>query len=285
MIITGSELDEQGRRRITGVEGDVNVPSVQRYANISSSIRRGLSQVRQHGLNTQPLCLVGSGPSLDSTLEDLRDCKARGYPIVAMNGSYEWLLAQDIQPTSMVMVDARPFNARFITRRVQPCSYFLASQCSSELFDKVTGWPHVFIWHCLTGDDPDEKTLLDDYYLHRWQPVSGGCTVGLRALTLFRLLGFQFFEIFGMDSCYLDSRGHCIDQPENDSDACQAVYLEDRRFLCSAWHIAQVQGFVEFVQANGEYFSMNFHGNGLLAAIVRGGHQASDAIINQLNAR
>lgn len=268
----------EGRQRVRHMNGVLNLPVVQRYANIRQSIRRGLPQVRGHAVNGQRICLVGSGPSLDATLPELRALAWAGCPIVAMNGSYEWLIGHNLRPSSMVVIDGRAFNARFITERVEGCTYFLASQCAPETFDKVRGWPNVYLWHCLTGDDPDEKALLDGYYLNSWQPVSGGCTVGTRTIVLMRILGFQSMDLFGFDSCYLRDRGHALDQPENDGDDRSVITCAGRRFVCASWHCEQALEFVDLIATNGEHFQLNVHGDGLLAHILTVGAAAGDEL-------
>jgi uncharacterized Rossmann fold enzyme len=271
----------EGLQRIRSVEGELNVPVDTRYANIRSSICRGLTQVRGHNPNTLPICLVGGGPSLESTFHELQDLVKAGYRVMAMNGSYAWLIDHGITPTSMIIIDGRPFNARFITQHLPNCSYFLASQCAPEVFEKVKGWPRVFIWHCLTGDDPVEKKILDDYYMQCWQPISGGCTVGTRAIVLLRTLGFQSMHLFGMDSCYMDGEGHAYAQPENVHDGSTTIYCAGRKFECSAWHISQALEFMDLIAVNGEYFQLEVHGDGLLAHIIREG--GSDDLRSQLD--
>jgi hypothetical protein len=269
MQILGDAAVIDGRQRIRKVDGELNLPTVQRYANIASAIRRGLPQVRGYPPNTQPVCLVGSGASLDATLPELRACAAAGYPLIAMNGSYAWLLAHDLTPNALVLLDGRLFNERFITQRVPGCRYLLASQCHPGVFDKVAGWPEVYLWHCLTGSDAAEKALLDDYYLKAWQPVSGGCTVALRAIVLLRIMGFQAMELFGVDSCYLDGRGHALEQPENDGDESTVIYCGDRSFRCNAWHVSQALELMDLIATNGEHFALEIHGAGLLAHWIR----------------
>lgn len=260
-----------GMRRVSTIPGSLNVPTVQRYANIRSAIRRGLPQFRAHSPSTQKVCLVGSGPSLDSTLLELRNLVWEGAKVVAMNGSYEWLLAHNIKPSVMVMIDGREFNSRFLTQPVPGCRYMLASQCHPSTFDKVRDWPEVYVWHCFAGHDKDEREMLDSYYIGQWQLVPGGSTVGLRSIALMRLMGFTNMELFGMDSCFMDGSGHALSQPENDTDDHTAVQCADRQFVCSAWMASQYLEFLEMVNANGEQFNIRVHGDGLLAHAVKVG--------------
>lgn len=258
---------------IKKVEGELNISPRTRLANINNSIRLGLPQVRGHATNDQRVVLVASGSSLLNPIvvQELRDLYWQGCPIVAMNGSYEWLISINIKPSSMVMIDGRAFNARFITEYIESCKYFIASQCAPEVFLQLMDKPNVYIWHCLTGDDPVEKELLDNFYMNMWQPVAGGCTVGTRAIVLMRILGFTKFEIFGMDSCYLDYKDHVLPQAENFNDKPEKVFCAGREFTCNAWQIAQALEFIDLIASNGQFFKLNLHGNGLLAHMLEVG--------------
>ena len=45
----------------------------------------------------------------------------------------------------------------------------------------------------------------------------GGSTVTLRAIHLFRMLGFSKFEVYGFDSCIIGQH-HAYEQKENDDE-------------------------------------------------------------------
>lgn len=272
-----------GRERVRHQEGVLNVSSEQVLSNVASSICRGLPQVRSHPTaNGLEVCIVGSGPSLAATEHELRACIERGMHVVALNGAYGWLLEHGIKPNAMVCIDARAFNARFITEPVDRCHYFLASQCAPEIFERVRGLDRVWIWHAFTGFDPEMRNLLDSYYLGSWQPVLGGCTVGTRAIVLLRLLGYVSMHLFGMDSCYMDGEGHAMPQPENEGEGHQSIVCAGREFRCSAWHQEQALEFIDIIAAFGSHFQLEVHGRGLLAHIIESG--AEDEIQQYLEA-
>jgi hypothetical protein len=267
-------------QRVRHMTGVLNVPPADRLRNIASAIRRGLPQVRAHAPNDETICLVGSGSSLTTSAHEIEALAADGCLVVALNGAYGWLIEHGIQPRAMVMVDGRAFNARFLTPELPTCTYFLASQCAPEVFDAARG-RQIYLWHSLTGDDLTDKELLDGYYLNSWQPVSGGCTVGTRAIVLFRLLGYQKMHLFGLDSCKLDETGHANAQPENDADETVTVVCAGREFRCTAWQCEQALEFIDLIATNGEHFQLSVHGDGLLAHIIAVGG-ADDGTIDQL---
>ncbi len=269
-----------GRERVRRMDGKLNIDPTQRLANISSAIRRGLPQFRAYPPTEREACIVGSGPSLASTLDEIKALKESGAAIFALNAAHEWLLEQGIVPSAAVVIDARPFNARFVKTPAPNCAYMIASQCAPETFDMVAG-RRAYIWHCLTGDDPIERDLLDGYYLGSWQPVAGGCTVGTRTIVLTRMLGYQKMHLFGMDSCYMDGQGHIMPQPENDADGAVKVECEGREFMCTVWHCEQALEFIDLIATNGEHFQLSVHGDGLLAHILSVGG-ADDGLVDKL---
>jgi hypothetical protein len=266
--------------RITAVKGDINVSNEQRRANIRSAMARGLPQARgTHAINPARLCLVGGGPSLNDTLDALRQQAAEGAKLVALNNTYNWIIDQGLRPSAYVQVDARPTNRRFLETHglVKDCSYFLASHLDPVFFDLVAGWPNVYLFHAVAGDDPQEFDILNEFYFGRWQPIDGGSTVLLRAIRLFSLLGFREFDLYGCDSCHRGDQHHAYPQPENDTDEPQWVQVAGRDFWASPWQISQAMEFVEFVKARGAEFQLRIHGDGLLAHMLRAGSEAFDA--------
>jgi hypothetical protein len=146
--------------------GKVNVPDTTLLENVRSSIRRGHPQVWPSQLKSERVCLVGGGPSLDSTFGVLRDLHFAGAKIVTVNGSYQWCLDRNIRPNAQIVLDARPSNARFVDPPLPLCRYYLCSQCAPETWDAVAGREFVAIWH----DASDEKVQaeLDAYFMGKW---------------------------------------------------------------------------------------------------------------------
>ena len=247
-------------------------------AQVRDSIRRGLPQVFPYPTNSEVALLVCGGPSLATTEKELRDAVWRGGKIVACNGAYQWCIDHNLKPSAAVVLDAREFNARFIETPVERCKYLLASQCHPKMFDLCRD-REAFIWHTCTGGQP-ELDVLNEFYFERCFPVVLGVTVGIRAISLIRMLGFTSIETFGLDSCWMSDRHHSYGQAENDRDGRVAVWLRPkgydglaRRFECSPWHIRQAKDFMTLIRDRGHLFQLNVHGEGLLAAIVRTGAQ------------
>jgi hypothetical protein len=273
-----------GMIEIEKVVGHINVPEDERVAHIARNIRLGLPQVFPYAAQSTRIAIVGGGPSLSTSVDDLRRQAWAGHRIVATNGSYQWLLDRNIKPTSMVMIDGRPDNLRFLEAGPVPeCSLFLASQCHPSVFDRAIaqGWSNLFIFHAIGQDptlDTKERQALDAYYLKAWAPVAGGSTVVLRAIPLFSMLGFRSFDLYGCDSCVHGAQHHAFAQPENDPDEVQLTRTSDGRpFHCAAWHISQALELIDMIKTNGDAFRLHIHGDGLLAHLLRLGADSQAA--------
>jgi hypothetical protein len=278
-------MTETALRMLEGVElsGVVNTPDDELLANIRHSIRLGYPQVKPHAPHPERVCLVGGGPSLHDTFDELRTLYFAGAKVVAVNGAYQWCLERNIRPSAQIILDARASNARFVGPAIPSCRYLIASQCHPDTWSAVAG-RDVWIWHAVIGDGP-AKDLLDAFYLGQWQPIVGGTTVVMRALMLLRVLGFVRFDLFGVDSCWLDDAHHAYPQAENDRDQRIAVTVGpsgspdlERTFHCAPWHVQQLEDFLLTIRVNGEQLLLNVHGDGLLAYVLRSG---AEVVIRQ----
>lgn len=259
---------------LEGIEltGTINTPDDGLLANIRHSIRLGYPQIRPQAPQADRVVLVGGGPSLDDTFEELRDLYFAGAKVVTVNGSYAWCLERNIRPSAHIVLDARRENARFVEPAIPQCKYLLASQCAPETWAAVDGRPDVWIWHAVASDNPVLKPTLDDYYAGQWMPTPGGTTVIMRAVLLLRAMGFLRFDLFGVDSCFMGGSHHAYAQPENDSDRAYPfrVYPSGhpdmaREFTCAPWMAKQLECFLQSIRLHGHQFLLNVHGDGLLA--------------------
>jgi hypothetical protein len=259
--------------------GSINTTDEQLLANIAHSIRLGHPQVRPAAPNGVRICLVGGGPSLADTFDELRALYFEGAKVVTVNGAYRWCLEHNIKVSAQIVLDARPGNARFVDPAVPECRYYLASQCHPETWRAVEGRDYVGIWHAIGPDEAIEQ-VLNAYYAGAWCNIGhgtlGGTTVLIRAIALLRTLGFLRYDLFGADSCFLGPQHHAYDQPENDRDRRIAFRVQPsghpelgRTFWCAPWHVKQLECFCLMIRERGDSFKLNIHGDGLLAYALR----------------
>jgi hypothetical protein len=274
-VIEGIELD-----------GTMNTDDTTVCRHIAHSIRLQLPQFWPQEIKGDRIALVGGGPSLRDTANELVQLYHEGALIVTMNGAYHWCLERNIRPSAQIVLDARADNARFVTPATPRCRYLLASQCHPDTWAAVlaSGAPEVYIWHSVAESGP-RKDLLDAYYLKRWTPVPGGATVATRAISLLRQMGYLRFDLFGVDSCWMGDQHHAFAQPENDKDRRLIFRVSPpsrpdlgRDFVCAPWHLKQLEDFLQFIRVSGHNFVLNVHGDGLIAYALQTAATLADVV-------
>ena len=139
--------------------------------------------------------LYWGGPlALNET--EIHEMYARGVKIVTLNGAYNWALSKGMTVGAQIVVDARPFNARFTHPVNDKTRYLIGSQCDPSVLE---GLPkdRTYLWHTTAEQITD---ILKERYGDEWFGIVGGCTVLLRAIPLLRMLGYKRFHLFGCDS-------------------------------------------------------------------------------------
>lgn len=274
---------ENGVHKLHLSEGVLNNSEENIGENIKINIRRGLPQLHRHvDQPDRAIALIGGGPSLSDSIDDIKECIEKGYPIVALNGSHTWLDDNNIPYHAHVLLDSRKFNKRFIENPKDHVKYFICSQCDPEVFDALEN-NKVWIWHGGTC-----KFVLDDmnqvYGQDKYTRVRTGRTVILAALYIFRTLGFANFDIFGFDSCLMgdDDIHHAYNQHENDTDIVAEFEINGRVFRAHTWMIGQAQDFVKMTKILGHKFNMDIHGDGLIAHIVKSVAQTGDLVYEEV---
>ena len=255
--------------------GKVNVVGDVIRNNVKYNIAQGWQQVTPHETNEVECMIIGGGWSLPEFENEIRQKREEGVKLIAINGAYNWCLEKGIIPSALIIVDARPFNARFTRNVIEGCKYFIASQCDPAVFE---GLPkdRTYIWH--TGCDLI-KDLLNEEYKGEWYPIPGGSTALLRALPLFRMLGFQSFHLYGCDSCIEEGKNHhAYEQKENDSEMIVSVMASPsgRIFHGHTWMLSQAQEFMDLIKFIGDEINLNVQGDGLLAHILNTGARLAD---------
>lgn len=250
--------------------GTLNTTEEQIKSNVKNNIALGFEQVQPYPTNEVEVMIVGGGPSLAANIEEIRRLREDGVKLITINNAYKYCLDHGITPSAMVMVDAREFNLRFVEPIVPDCKYFIASQCDPSVFSKVPK-EQTYIWH--TSTEMLNNILANQY--ERWYPVPGGSTVLLRAIPLFRMLGFKRFHVFGCDSCLDGDKHHAYDQKENDGQPVVPVSIGGKIFYCHPWMVSQAQEFVDLIKMMGDEIELDIRG-GLLRHILETGALSAD---------
>jgi uncharacterized Rossmann fold enzyme len=237
-------------------------------ANVRASLAR--PHPRLHRFVADPACgpiaLVGGGPSLKDTIGELRSF---GGDVMACGTAHDWLVRNGVTPRYAIVGDHHPIIGMYLETVSPLTTYFVATQCDTSVFDLLRG-QRVFMWHCMhPGQDEAFGAALDG------MTVDGGCTIGLRALSLAFMMGRTDIHFFGFDSCLGTSdAAYAFEEFENPTIDRDEVAINvrlgrdgpgDKVYRCLGWHVAQAQDFAQMLARAGGRLRPTFHGGGLLA--------------------
>jgi hypothetical protein len=236
--------------------------------NVQRSVKRSLPWFDFDESPQGSVCLVGGGPSLVDTIDQLKVRHQNGAKVWAMNGSYDYLQSQGITPDAMVMLDARAENVRFVQNPQQSTTFYITSQCDDSVFEALEGYKVVLV-HANT---PGVYDLLEHEKARPVHLMGGFTTVGILSLILAKLQGFKRIFLFGMDSSYRDGEHHAYKQESNDHDKSIDAMIDDVTYKCAPWMAQQVTDFQNVV-AGFDDVTIEVCGDGLL-------HQMAKAMSN-----
>lgn len=236
-------------------------------SNIRGAMARGLPQFDRLPEFTKfkgdaPLAIVGGGPSLKDTIDELRSFRH----VMVCGSAHDYVVGYGIEPRYAVLLDADPIMANYIANPVPTCTYLVASQCPTEVFDKLQDFP-VAVWHA-------SGTGLDKLFIEQGRTeatsVGGGCTVTLRALNLAILMGYRQQHYFGMDSCFAGNEHHAYAAEDVVTPFDVHIPETGRVFMCAPYMAAQAEQFLQWLRDHGsKYVDPIAHGDGLIAELLK----------------
>lgn len=174
------------------------IPLWLRDEQVKAAIARPIPRLAPHTeLRDGPIACVGYGPSLEDTWEQLKV-----YPVImSCSGSHKFLLERGIVPTYHLEVDPREHKVELLGTPHPDVHYLVASTCHPKYFDHLKH-NRVTLWHVFDNSDESQRILP-----HGEWALTGGCSVGVRMLTLSRFLGYRELHVFGMDGSEHETRG------------------------------------------------------------------------------
>lgn len=180
------------------------IPIWLRNEQIKLAIARPIPRIEgAQEKRSEPIALVNFGPSLHDTWEQLRGFKY----VMSCSGAHRFLIDHGIVPTWHVEVDPRKHKIQLLGEPHPDVEYLIASACHPDYFDHLAGY-NVRLWHVFDNKDDAIRTLP-----HGEWALPGGCSVGLRTMTIARFFGFTDQHIFGMDGCARESGTHTLAHP------------------------------------------------------------------------
>ena len=218
------------------------------------------------------IALVGGGPSLKDHIKNIKGHDV----IIAAGSSYDYMMREGVIPDYCMVCDPDTLVMNYMSILNKDVKYLIASGCHPDVFDYLKDY-QVYMWHC-HSDNMSERLLGIE---KNYEGVGGGCTVGLRAISVAILFGYTNIHFYGYDSCLgVDDAHHAYEfsTAKEVEDLGQIYKLkvgiletgpeEDAKvFSCAGYHLAQAEHFKQFYTNYGACFTPTFHGDGLLHAL------------------
>lgn len=174
-------------------------PFEESYVNIEANIK--LHYPRLHELpefmkpkgKDKPIFLVGAGPSLrkKDIFDELMGMYKEGHPIIACGASYDYLVENGVIPAYNSICDPDPITVNYLTKAHKATTFLLSTACAPSVLKRLIGY-NIILWHCFSDANAEKfKELEPDF-----QAVGGGCTVGLRSVSIAIMLGYSNIHFF-----------------------------------------------------------------------------------------
>lgn len=215
------------------------------------------------------------GPSLKTTIDVLRDeAEQTGAAIISVSGAHDFLIERGIVPTYHVECDPRPHKADNIDRPILGVQYLIGSGVHPVFFDKLCGTGNhdrtgmdVSLWHISTPEHASR--IIDELGENSDCLISGGGSVGLRAIPLLYNMGYRDISIYGMDCSFSEdgSSQWAGKHAGKRQDLCEVICGE-RIFCSSPILLTYATGFFETVQRVTD-MTIRLYGDGLLQNMCR----------------
>jgi len=241
------------------------IPLWLRDEYIKQNVKRaGVGRIEAQPTHGGKIAIVCFGPSLKDTWRKLGDCDA----LITVSGAHKFLLDQGFSPDGRhwwhVEVDPREHKIALLGEPRQGITYLPASCCHPKYYDHLAAHgADVKLWHVFDNSDDVQRILPRG----EWA-ITGGCNVGLRAMTIARFFGYTDQHVFGMDGCegsepgkkhaaahpLQDGTGHALcEYPEGSGQMWRTTpsMLESAR---QTWHELDMMGDV----------TATFYGHGLV---------------------
>ena len=246
----------------------INTGTEQILKNIRANTKQDVQTIRPHAKNDSEIMLLCGGPSLNDFEDEIIENHKNGMKVVTLNGTYNWAQERGITNVNQCIIDARPFNRRFVEPIRDDCNYFIASQCDPSIFE---GLPKdkTYMWHVTCS--PEAIEIIDECY-PEYALCGGGSTVTLRAIVLMRILGFCKQHIYGFDSCLTNGVHHAYKQDENNYKVKNVpVAVAGRTFECQPWMCYQAFEFIDMAKVLKDEIEFHIPGDGLISHIIKTG--------------
>lgn len=220
----------------------------------------------------KPIAIVGGGPSLKDTIHELKDYQS----VMVCGSAHDYVVRNSgCAIDYAVICDPDPLVLNYLTEVREYTTYYVASQCSPEVFEYLKKQNvRVKIWHA-AGDKFDNTIFGENK-----QYVGGGCTVGTRAMFMALAFGFNNLHLYGFDTCLTNDYGHHAYGFSTETETVgdiREIKLDipnSPTFKVAGYMLAQLFDFRKMCEMYSTRMAITVHGDGLLKTLVDYSKQA-----------
>lgn len=208
----------------------------------------------------EPCAVVAFAPSLRDNWREIEGYKT----VFTCSGSHRYLLERGLVPTFHVDSDPRAYKADILGAPHRDVTYLISSICHPTYFDKLElHRARVKLWHMLFT----EPEIWVHFPKYEWI-MTGGHTVGPRAVKLAHMMGYRNIHIYGMDGCS-DANGntHAEPHPNPPTDLEWITYNGKRYKTNRNWEDHGAILLADFDRMPDMKYT--FHGEGLIQEMAK----------------
>ena len=226
-----------------------------------SRVRKRIVPVAPHERTAILACY---GPSLSETF-GLLEAQAQkpAVDIVSVSGAHDFLLDRGIVPRFHVECDPRAHKADNIATPSAQVQYLIGSGVHPNLMDKLDGHD-VALWHIATPEHV--ARFLNELKEPGNIVISGGGSVGLRAVSLLYTLGYRRFGIHGMDCAFSAAGNKWAGRHFGKAEDTVSAVVDGHSFTTSLTLLTYATDFIELIQRVD--IDCELYGYGLLQTMV-----------------
>lgn len=231
-------------------------------SNIRSALTRGLPELAPAPIaHDGTFVCVASGWSMPGLIEEIKEHRKAGRPIVAIKAAHDFLCENGVLPDMWVNLDPRDRTSG-IKHHNERTLYLVASRCPPVTFDTLKG-RKMLLWHSW-AEGPEMQAIGVGKLA-----VGGGTTSGMRAINIGYILGFRKFVLYGYDSC---NRADGVKRFTGEmTGPTMDVYVgegaDKRKFVCNAAMAQQANEF-QMIYSVMNDITVESRGPGLISAIL-----------------
>ena len=238
----------------------------ERHDQMQQAVNLGLPFLQKSKkLRADAVSICGYGPSLLDTWKTAKTYqKVFHRPLITVSGAHDFLVARGVIPDFHVEIDPRPHKPKMLTRPQRKTQYLMASVCHPEFWDILHGYD-VRLWH-MVNDRSTVEWVAAHHPAGVTSLIGGGSSAGQRAMNVASWLGFQKFNIFGMDFSYALGKLHADTHTGGIQPRTMAT-VNGREFFTTKQLLQAAQEMNAFLEDN--ELDITFHGDGLMQELAR----------------